>query len=98
MGLEIVLLPHPVDGARADLLGSRHGSTAPVRRAFWFGLQGGFHDGGHLLLAVRRLTAATRLNVPYAVQSLRPKAFAPQCRSMAVKVELTGNLQILFAI
>src|ERR1051326_8806456 len=52
MRLNIILLPQPVDGARTNVLGSRHRPTTPVSRTFWLGLQRSRHDGRHLFLIV----------------------------------------------
>src|SRR5437867_3823226 len=98
MGLKIILLPHPVDGARADLLCSRHRPTAPVSRTFWLGLQSGGHYGRHLFLIVQGLATTTGLNFPHSVQALRQEAFAPERRSMAVHTEFIGDFQILLAL
>src|SRR5438552_5621326 len=59
MGLDVILLPQAVDGAGADVLGSRHRSATPVSRTFWLGLQGGGHYGRHLLLVVQGLAPPT---------------------------------------
>ena len=64
MRLEIVLLPQTAEGARTDLLNSRHRPATPVRRTFGLGLQSGFDDGAHLLLTIRWLAATTGMNLP----------------------------------
>src|SRR5258708_25136893 len=77
VGLKIILLPHAIDGARADLLCSRHRPTTPVSRTFGLGLQGGCHYGGHFALIVSGLATTTGLNLPYPIQSLRLEASPP---------------------
>src|SRR5205807_977976 len=70
MGLEVVLLPQTMDGARADVLSPSHRPATPVRRALWLRLQGSLDHSGDFLLVVQWLSTATGLNLPYSLQPL----------------------------
>lgn len=65
VGLEVMFLPQPVDGAGADTLGARHRPTTPMSRTPWFGLQSGSNYGAYLLLIVAGFAPSTWLDFPY---------------------------------
>src|SRR6267378_2222319 len=96
MGFEIVVLPQPVDGAAADLLGSRHRAATPMSRTFWLGMKSRLDHARHLVLIISWFAPAPGPRFPYPIESICEKALAPQRRGVPIDFQLGSNFQILF--
>src|ERR1017187_2334300 len=98
MGLEIVFLPEAVDRVLADSLLPRHRPATPMGHAFGFGLQSRRNNPGQFLLPEGGFSPASRPDLPQALQSLFMESPPPERRSVAVDLQLGGDLQILFSL
>src|ERR1017187_1432646 len=98
MRLEIVFLPEAVDRVLADALLPRHRPATPMGHAAGLGLQSRRYNPGHFFLPVGGFSPASRLDLPEALQSLFIESSPPERRSVAVDLQLGGDLQILFSL
>ena len=67
-------------------------------QAAGLGLQSRRYNPGHFFPPVGGFSPASRLDLPEALQSLFIESSPPERRSVAVDLQLGGDLQILFAL
>ena len=94
MGLELVLLPDPLNRILADALRQGQGPAAPVRGPCRLGLQGGRHAARHGLWAIARLAPATSRNLPKTANALFAHPSPPQGGGAPLHLQGLGDLPV----